>query len=156
MQKLKNLLVVISLTILSVSCESAKKFDLGNAKQEIKEANRNFEKYIKMGDSVSFAKNCYTIDGHYMAPNLPAVVGRKAIQTACHQTLSAGVSEIKLHTIEIWGDENGITEEGTLEVYVKGGKMVDKGKYLVLWKKEDGMWKLHRDLFNSDMPMATK
>lgn len=64
--------------------------------------------------------------------------------------------EIRLKTIEIWGDENFITEEGTLEVYVKGGTLVDKGKYLVLWKKEDGVWKLYRDLFNSDMPASTK
>ena len=156
MKNLITLLVIISITTTCISCESPKKFDLGNAKKEIEEANRNFEKYVKTGDSVAFAKNCYTIDAHYMAPNLPAIVGRNAIQTMSHQTISAGVSEIKLHTIEMWGDENGITEEGTLEVYVKGGKLVDKGKYLVLWKKEDGMWKLHRDLFNSDMPMATK
>ena len=156
MKNLITLLVIVSITTTCISCESPKKFDLGNAKKEIEEANRNFEKYIKTGDSVAFAKNCYTKDAHYMAPNLPAIVGRNAIQTMSHQTISAGVSEIKLHTIEMWGDENGITEEGTLEVYVKGGKLVDKGKYLVLWKKEDGMWKLHRDLFNSDMPMATK
>ena len=32
----------------------------------------------------------------------------------------------------------------------KSGKEIDKGKYIVLWKMEDGKWKLHRDIFNSD------
>ena len=156
MKNLLTLFVVVLLPITVVSCKSPKKFDLEDAKKEIQLANRNFEKYFKTADSVAFAKNCYTIDAHYMAPNQPAVVGRKAIQTVCHQLLSAGVSEIKLHTIEIWGDENSITEQGTLDIYVKGGKLVDKGKYLVLWKKEDGIWKLHRDFFNSDILILNK
>jgi len=29
------------------------------------------------------------------------------------------------------------------------------GKYLVLWKKENGKWKLHRDISNSDLPVVT-
>ena len=156
----KTLIFTLLSTGLMFACNSKTEtkptFDLTAAKKEIEVANRNFEKYISTGDSVGFAKNSYTIDAHYMAPNQPAIVGRKAIQTMCHQTLSAGVSEIRLKTIEILGDENFITEEGTLEVYVKGGTLVDKGKYLVLWKKEDGAWKLYRDLFNSDMPASTK
>ena len=156
----KKILFTLLSTVLIFACNSKTEikptFDLTAAKKEIEVANRNFEKYISTGDSVGFAKNSYTIDAHYMAPNQPAIVGRKAIQTMCHQTLTTGFSEIKLKTIEIWGDENFITEEGLLEVYVNGGKLVDKGKYLVLWKKEDGVWKLYRDLFNSDMPASTK
>jgi ketosteroid isomerase-like protein len=34
----------------------------------------------------------------------------------------------------------------------KDGKQIDKGKYIVLWKKEDGKWKLFRDCYNSDLP----
>jgi ketosteroid isomerase-like protein len=39
---------------------------------------------------------------------------------------------------------------------LKDGTIADKGKYIVVWKKEDGKWKLHRDLSNSDLPVATK
>lgn len=27
---------------------------------------------------------------------------------------------------------------------------VDQGKYLVVWRQEDGRWRIHRDIFNSD------
>jgi ketosteroid isomerase-like protein len=31
--------------------------------------------------------------------------------------------------------------------------MTDRGKYMVLWKRQaDGSWKLYRDMFNTSMP----
>ncbi len=33
-----------------------------------------------------------------------------------------------------------------------GSKNVDKGKYIVVWKKENGDWKVWRDIWNSDNP----
>lgn len=36
----------------------------------------------------------------------------------------------------------------------KDGKQLDKGKYIVLWKKEEGKWKLFRDCYNSDLPLS--
>lgn len=94
----KKILFTLLSTVLIFACnsktETKQTFDLSAAKKEIDVANRNFEKYISTGDSVGFAKNSYTIDAHYMAPNQPVIVGRKAIQTMCHQTLSAGVSKL--------------------------------------------------------------
>jgi ketosteroid isomerase-like protein len=31
-------------------------------------------------------------------------------------------------------------------------KVLDEGKYIVIWKHEDGQWKLHRDILNSSRP----
>ena len=40
------------------------------------------------------------------------------------------------------------------ELYDAENKMIDKGKYVVVWKPVNGEWKLFRDIFNSDMPAA--
>ncbi len=32
--------------------------------------------------------------------------------------------------------------------------VIDKGKYVVAWKKENGNWKLYRDIANTSMPMV--
>jgi ketosteroid isomerase-like protein len=40
---------------------------------------------------------------------------------------------------------------GTAETWLDM-RALDKGKYIVIWKQEDGQWKLHRDIFNSSMP----
>ena len=52
----------------------------------------------------------------------------------------------------VWGTEELVTEVGSYTMTDKAGKEIDKGKYIDLWKMEDGKWKLHRDIFNSDMP----
>ena len=28
----------------------------------------------------------------------------------------------------------------------------EKGKFIVVWKEENGKWKMHRDIWNSDAP----
>ena len=43
-------------------------------------------------------------------------------------------------------------EWGTFAVTDKSGATVDKGKYLTVYKKEDGKWLIVHDTWNSDMP----
>jgi ketosteroid isomerase-like protein len=33
-----------------------------------------------------------------------------------------------------------------------GGTEADRGKYIVIWKNQGGLWKLHRDIWNSSKP----
>ncbi|MEB8346819.1 hypothetical protein OO010_12225, partial [Flavobacteriaceae bacterium KMM 6898] len=81
----------------------------------------------------------------------PAVTGRKNIQSALSGIMNSGVTNINLTTIDVWGMENLITEEGEISLLVEDAE-VYKGKYIVLWKKVDGKWKLFRDIFNSNLP----
>ncbi len=44
-------------------------------------------------------------------------------------------------------------EVGETTVYGQDGALMDRGKIMVLWKKdEDGVWKMHRDTWNSSIP----
>ena len=145
--------VLISSTLFACKTNT-EAFDLTKAKADIAEGNKNFEMYVSKGDSVGLAANCYTIDATFLVPNSPAAKGRKAIESVAGGIFKSGITGAKLTTTEIWGDGNTITEEGSFVLTIKDGTVVDTGKYLVLWKKEDGKWKLHRDCFNSDMPAA--
>jgi len=131
--------------------ESRPVFDLVAARKEIDSANRNFMDLIRKGDSVGLA-NAYTVDAQMMAPNAPAAAGRKNIQTMISYLLNMGVGSLGFTTTGLWGDENMLIEEGIDSAMSKDGKVIDKGKYIVLWKKEEGKWKLFRDCFNSDWP----
>jgi ketosteroid isomerase-like protein len=82
------------------------------------------------------------------------VSGKKEIESAFGQMLAAGIGSASLTTVEVWGNEALVAEEGTYTLMDKAGKEIDKGKYIVLWKMEDGKWKLFRDCFNSDLPPA--
>jgi hypothetical protein len=51
----------------------------------------------------------------------------------------------------VFGTEDLLAEEGEVTIYVKD-KAVAEEKYIVLWKKVDGKWKLFRDIANSNSP----
>jgi ketosteroid isomerase-like protein len=51
----------------------------------------------------------------------------------------------------------GLTREGDPDPWTlkgKDGAELDHGKYVVIWKKEAGGWKLHRDIWNSSQAPA--
>ncbi len=125
-------------------------FDLTKAKAEIEEANKNFMALVAAGDSVGIA-NLYTSDAKLMFAGKPADVGRANIQTTFSQILNSGVTKIDLKTIEVFGSEDLLAEEGEVIVYVND-MVVAEEKFIVLWKKEEGKWKIFRDISNSNTP----
>jgi ketosteroid isomerase-like protein len=97
----------------------------------------------------------FTVDGKSMEPNEPAFVGRAKIQTHYYNVMKMGANKLGLTTTGLWGDENMIVEEGEYSFMSEDGHQLDNGKYIVLWKMEDGKWKLFRDCYNSDLPLPT-
>jgi ketosteroid isomerase-like protein len=43
-------------------------------------------------------------------------------------------------------------EVGKYTLMGDGDKVLDSGKYVVIWQRQDGQWKLHRDIWNSSQP----
>ncbi len=164
MKKSTKSLTLIAVTLLLVSsitsCNKKAKettetvaeytFNLTTAKAEIEAANNEFMTFFAAGDSVGLA-NLYTQDAKFMNTGAPAITGRKNIQSALSGIMKSGISRVDLITVEVWGTEDFITEEGELSLFVEEAE-VYQGKYMVLWKKDDGKWKLFRDIFNSNLP----
>ncbi|HVO72427.1 MAG TPA: nuclear transport factor 2 family protein [Ignavibacteriaceae bacterium] len=150
------LVIPAFMLLLAAGCLSQQKetvFDLENAKKEIDAANSDFINLFNRSDSVGLA-NLFTVDGKSMEPNAPALIGRSQIQAHYSAVMKAGANKIGLLTTGLWGDENMLAEEGEFTFTDKDGKLLDKGKYLTLWKAEDGKWKLFRDCYNSDLPLS--
>jgi ketosteroid isomerase-like protein len=137
----------------STTTEEAKaSFDLGAAKKTIDSINVVFGNMVSKGDSVGLA-SLYTSDAKFMMPNAPTVSGRSAIQSAFAGLFAAmGTPGLTLTSNDVWGTEELLTEVGSYTMTDKTGKQIETGKYIDLWKMEDGKWKLHRDIFNSDLP----
>ncbi len=150
-----TLLLASTITSCNYTAEVTKEttvesaFNLEIAKEEIIDANKAFMTLFAAGDSIGLS-NLYTKDAKFMMTGAPAISGTKNIQSTFSSIMKSGVSSVNLVTIEVWGTENLITEEGTLSLFV-GDAEVDQGKYLILWKKEDGKWKFFRDIFNSNL-----
>lgn len=94
-----------------------------------------------------------------MQPNNKTVEGRANIQKLFGMWMKGPMMQIMIKTVEVWGDENMLAAENSWSFLDPSGKTVDTGKSLEIYKKEDGVWKLHRDCYNSDMaavPASTK
>lgn len=143
----------IAASLFACKSETKSPFDLANAKKEIEAANQEVSNFMAKGDSVGLA-SCYGTDGALLLNNMPAVKGQANLVKVWGGFINSGIGAIELNTTEVWGDENYITEDGTYVLKAKDGTQLDNGKYLVLWKKENGKWKFHRDISNSDLPVA--
>jgi len=130
--------------------EIATEFDLAAAKAEIAKANANFSAFVAAGDSVGLA-NSYTVDAQFMSAGAPAVKGRANILSAMSGIIESGITGVDIRIEDVYGTEALLAEVGELTLFV-GDDAVAIEKYIVLWKKEDGRWKLFRDIFNSNQP----
>ena len=68
--------------------------------------------------------------------------------------MDAGIKSIELKTTEVEGLGDTAVEVGSFTLFAKTGATIDQGKYLVLWKRVDGAWRLHRDCWNSNQPAS--
>jgi len=136
------------------SAEAPPAFDMVAAKAAIEASNQKFMTAMSNGDAAAIA-GFYTEDAKFMAPNAPAMAGRAAIQAGNEDGFKAGFTQLALTLIDLWGNEDMLVEEGTYTIGTKDEPIIDNGKYIVLWKKEDGQWKLHRDMYNSDLPVPS-
>lgn len=124
-------------------------FDLGKAREWVENDNAKFMEEAKKGDSNALAAH-YAPDAWAMFNNMEPFKGN-AIASAWGGAIRSGMKEIKVTTVDVIGNADLLAETGMYEMYGEGNKLLDKGKYVVVWKPADGGWKIYRDIGNSNM-----
>jgi uncharacterized protein (TIGR02246 family) len=124
-----------------------------DARPAIEELGKKFTDAIGKGDAAAIAQ-LYTANAQAFPPNGDAVSGRDAIQKMWADVLATGIKGAKFQTVEVETFRDTAIEVGTYELTGEGGKHLDHGKYIVVYKREGNDWKLHRDIWNSSMPAA--
>ena len=115
-------------------------------------ANDIFMDTFKSGDAAGMAA-LYTLDGQVLPPNSDFVSGQKAIQDFWQALMDMGIKEAKLEIIEVKRRGDTAYEVSKFSLLGEGGQVLNWGKYIVIWKQVQGQWKLHRDIFNTSMPV---
>jgi ketosteroid isomerase-like protein len=121
----------------------------------IEAGNKKFANGAAKGDS-SLIATAYTSDAEAFPPNSDVVRGRPAIEKLWKSVLDSGINAIELVTTEVASQGNLAYEVGTYVMKMKDGKVADRGKYCVVWKKVNGQWLLHRDIWSTNLPEAKK
>ena len=104
-------------------------------------------------DNLAAVVALYASDGCRMPPNQEAVHGSEAILAQLKAGKDRGLAKVKIAvtTAESSGDLSYGT--GTYVITGADGSHLDHGKWMLVSKKSNGVWKTQCDIFNSDMPM---
>jgi uncharacterized protein (TIGR02246 family) len=120
---------------------------------KIKQANAEFMAACARSDAAGMA-SLYTAKGQLLPAGFDAIEGREAIQKFWQTVIDMGIRSAVLETVELEPHGDIAIEVGLYKLLVAGGAVADRGKYVVIWKNEDGVWKLHRDIWTTSQPPA--
>ncbi|HEX4959098.1 MAG TPA: DUF4440 domain-containing protein, partial [Lacibacter sp.] len=125
--------------------------DMNKVKSDIQALETAWGAAENAGDSKALAA-FYTEDAVSMQRDKPMIVGREAIQ----KDMEAGEATrdksmtVAYNVLDVFGDENTVTEVGTAIRKDSTGKVAYSGKYMAIWVKRDGKYLCIRDMSNSD------
>ena len=123
--------------------------------QQIRARIREWVETVKTGDAARVAR-FYTADGKFLAPNRPIAEGRDQVARAWDGLLKLPNLALTFGPTRLEVAEAGdmAYEVGTYSLSFDGpnGRANDEGKYVVVWKKEEGAWRAAADILNSSLP----
>jgi uncharacterized protein (TIGR02246 family) len=130
----------------------AAKADLATIKADIQTLENAWAAADNARDANALAA-FYADDAVSMGNNKPMAVGKAAIQKDLEEGLAkrAKGSTVSYDVMDVYGDENTVTEVGKTTVKDASGKVTYTGKYMAVWQKRDGKYICVRDIGNDDV-----
>jgi uncharacterized protein (TIGR02246 family) len=148
----KNRALILAFLCLSLATRAAATGDgAADARAAIEKANAAFSQAFEKGDAKALAA-MYTADAIVFPPDQEMVKGNEAIGGFWKATHDGGVESAVLTTADVGRSGDVAYEVGVVSLTIRPeGKPAAKvsAKYVVVWKREHGAWKLHRDIWNS-------
>ena len=140
------------------TASAAPKVDLAAEEKAIRDLDAQWMRAVQAKDTAAITR-LYATDGLFMPPNGQALGGRAGAQKGWGNMFAAPGFALSFEPTKVVVAEAGdiAYDIGTYTFSMdgaRGRRVEDKGKYLVVWKKEDGAWKIAADMFNSDLPAA--
>jgi uncharacterized protein (TIGR02246 family) len=115
----------------------------------IRAADDVFEQQFNQGNAAGIAE-LYTEDGMLLPTGSESIQGKEAIRDFWQGAINMGIKEAKLDILEVELQGDAAIERGLYQLKGTDGAVLDHGKYIVIWKQEQGQWKLHRDIWNTN------
>ncbi len=118
-------------------------------RKAIEETDKQLTDALARGDGAAMGL-LYAEDAQLLPPNEPAVSGRKAIGEYWQGAISAGIKNMKLEIATVEGRDDLAYEQGAYTVSGADGKVLEVGKFIVVWKRINNRWMLYRDMWSSN------
>jgi ketosteroid isomerase-like protein len=122
--------------------------DLDAVKKEIAANNAMFDQAINAMDSAAMV-SLYHSEAKIYPQGMNEIM-REQMGGMTRMLSGMGIKNAVLTTSEVIGSGDVVVETGTFEMKGENSMVMDSGKYIVVWKKQDGKWKIYRDMWNSN------
>jgi uncharacterized protein (TIGR02246 family) len=129
---------------------------MSDVRAAIKAANQKLMAAVKKGDVAEFV-HTYREDVNVLPPYMEMLKGRQAAQAIWQGGIEMGIKDVVLETVAVTEASDIAIEVGryTHIIQATGNETItDKGKYVVIWKREEGSWKIDTEIWNSSLPAA--
>lgn len=143
---MKAVFLAISLLVLAASAQAR------DIKAEIDAENAKFDAAFNSGNAAGVALH-YTEQATVLPPGAPMVRGRAAIQGFWQGQIQEGIKNLSLQALRVDQFGNAAREIGqfSLDAPNPQKQMTHvEGKYVVLWRRIRGGWKLDTDIWNAN------
>ncbi|MFQ5680198.1 MAG: YybH family protein [Gemmatimonadota bacterium] len=144
---MRSLMPTLCAALLAVPSAALGQAD--DAKSAISELAPVFAAAWNDGDAAAIAAQ-YADGAVILPPGSEPVQGAEAIVAFFTKELESGL-RLELTTKEVHDFGDRALEVGSFVFTYADGGHADHGKYMALWKKVDGSWKIYRDTWNSSM-----
>jgi uncharacterized protein (TIGR02246 family) len=155
---MKTLAACSLLLVCACASRPSSDFQAGDAENAIRKMDSSFAMAARAGDATAMSE-AYATDAVVLAPNMPVVRGRDAIRSFWSGYLGQFASfDLSLTPDDVQQSGDLAVETGHYRANMTPknatAQVNDEGKYVVVWRKIDGQWKLTRDMFSSDLAPA--
>ena len=150
MKKLSLICIALLVCISQIYAQSESEL-----KAKFAETNKKFSKLMLDNDLGGmlehYAENCISLPSYQ-----PMMRGHDAMREAHKKQHESGmkVTAFQLTTTDVMADGDMAVEIGTYTISMtmpEMGAIDDHGKYINVWEKQGGDWKLRADMWNTDM-----
>lgn len=129
--------------------------DAASDEQRITELEQQWVDAIEARD-VDAVVEFYAEDGRVMPPNAEPAIGRDSVRGVWSAILELPGLDMSFEPAIVKVAESGDIAYtiGNYQMHYDGdqGRVLDSGKYIDLWEKVDGEWKVRADMFSSNLP----
>lgn len=115
----------------------------------LEESNADYSDRYSHSDSVYY-KSHYTADACIFPPYSPAICTPDSIGLFYYHDGLNKDFDVQIKTTNVYAAGEIMVEEGQYEFLAPDAQTLDAGKFIALWKRELGIWKLYREIWNSD------
>ncbi len=139
--------------LLTVACSAPDRaeppFDLEATRQLIAQQNERFTKTHLAGD-IATIDAMFAPDARVFPPGAATVTGAQPLHDFTVDYIKAGLTEFREESTRFCGNDTHVVDEGTHVGTYGPDHVTERGKYLNVWTRVNGSWKITSNMWNTD------